>query len=712
MSTYGCTTGIAFVWHVSGQFLKRLMLNGMNKYIGCLFFLMACCIFAAAQKTPGSATSDTIKKVNEEVTVYAFSRRATLINTAVAVSVLDKSDLARSDQNSFVSSVNTVPGVKMDERSPGSYRISLRGNLLRSTFGVRNVKVYLNGLPFTDASGNTYFNQLAINSIDKMEIIKGPAGSMYGAGTGGVILLSNEPGKQRSEVSVSAGSYGLFSAAGKYFFGKEKLRQSVSYTHQQSNGYRDQSRLRRDVAGYTVSAYAGKQQRLTGNILYSNLFYETPGGLTAAQAAAAPRQSRPATALFRSAADQQAAIYLNTLYTSLSDEITINSRWKNVTGAYFSYTELKNPSIRNYEDKNEKGGGGRSVFQFETRKFSAAFGAEYQYSYINTSVFNNVLGSKTALQFHDKIPVHQVNIFAQAGIELPFHMQLTAGLSYNNFYYGFHRVSAPVLKDAYNFSPQYIPRISLLKKFGTHSSAYFSYSLGYSPPTIDEIHAGNGVFNIALAAEQGTNYEAGFKTMLADKRLYASLSVYLFRLRNTIVSRRDASGGDFFVNAGKTKQQGMEFSLRYLPVDRTTGFVNRVQFQTAVTNVRATFSDYRQGAVDHSGNKLTGTSPCVFSFLADVVKKPGLYTNLTYTYTDRIPLNDANVFFATAYNLIFLKLGWQKKISAGLSADLFAGLQKGFNKQYSLGNDLNADGNRFFNPAALQSFTAGVALRF
>ena len=86
------------------------------------------------------------------ITVQAYERNTTLNNIPVSVSILSKADLDRYNNTTLVQAVNTVPGVKMDERSPGSYRLSIRGNLLRSPFGVRNVKVYWNGLPFTDAS--------------------------------------------------------------------------------------------------------------------------------------------------------------------------------------------------------------------------------------------------------------------------------------------------------------------------------------------------------------------------------------------------------------------------------------------------------------------------------------------------------------------------------------------------------------------------------
>ena len=85
----------------------------------------------------------------------------------------------------------------MEERSPGSFRLAIRGSSLRSPFGVRNVKVYWNGIPFTDAGGNTYLNLFDFNSIANIEVIKGPGGSMYGAGTGGVVLLESPRGSAR-----------------------------------------------------------------------------------------------------------------------------------------------------------------------------------------------------------------------------------------------------------------------------------------------------------------------------------------------------------------------------------------------------------------------------------------------------------------------------------------------------------------------------------
>ncbi len=91
----------------------------------------------------------------------------------------------------------------MEERSPGSYRLTIRGSLLRSPFGIRNVKVYIDELPLTDAGGNTYLNLIDPQAIERVEVLKGPDGSLFGANSGGVVLIDlNGQKKSPNEASV------------------------------------------------------------------------------------------------------------------------------------------------------------------------------------------------------------------------------------------------------------------------------------------------------------------------------------------------------------------------------------------------------------------------------------------------------------------------------------------------------------------------------
>ena len=652
----------------------------------------------------------------EEAVVKAFEKNGSVKNIPAAVSVLNKTALERFSNQSFVAAVNTVPGVKMDERSPGSYRLSIRGNLLRSAFGVRNVKVYWNGMPFTDANGTTYINEIAFNNIDKIEIIKGPSGSMYGSGTGGVVLLSNEfsaAKKKYIELQTAAGSYGLLSANLSYVQQGSSTNTLLSFSHQQADGYRQHTNMRKDVANFAAKYAVTKKQTISTTFFYSDLYYQTPGALTAAQIAQNPEQARPASGMFKSAEEQKAALYLKTFYAGASDEFEFGKGWKNTTGFYFSTTRFKNPTIRNYESKIETGAGLRSVIQYKNKFFTGILGGEYQYEFTNTSTYSNRFGTIDTLQYHDKINAGQYNIFLQTDFNLLAGFTLTAGISYNNFHYGFARVNQlPIIKQMGNFNPQFIPRVAVSKKICNSTNLYVAVSKGFSPPSIDEIHASDGNFNTQLNAENAVNYEAGVKTDLIKNKLWIDASYYFFNLHNTIVSRRDQSGADYYVNAGKTKQYGKEVALNYLPLTGTNHFFRQLKLWINYTNINAKFSNYQQGTVKYDGNMLTGTPPDVLVAGTDITAAAGLFANLTYSYTDKIPLNDANTFYAKPYNLLFVKAGIKTKVSKFIAADFFATYEKSFNTPYSLGNDLNAAGNRFFNSSAPYGITIGAKFQY
>src|SRR6188474_393901 len=230
----------------------------MNKRTGLILLLtLSTCTFSLAQVTE----SDTTKILNE-VVVRAYLYNRPVSEVPAAVVTLDQKDFDRFNNTSFLPAVNLVPGVRMEERSPGSYRFSIRGSLLRSPFGVRNVKMYWNGLPLTDGGGNTYLNLLDFNSITSSEIIKGPGGSLYGAGTGGVVLFTKDPSNPGLKLSTVFGSYGLQRYQFSAQVGRDKVKASIQYGHQQSDGYRVQTKMDRDALNADVNFSLGSKSSL------------------------------------------------------------------------------------------------------------------------------------------------------------------------------------------------------------------------------------------------------------------------------------------------------------------------------------------------------------------------------------------------------------------------------------------------------------------
>ena len=160
----------------------------MKQYVLLFFFCVAVMSMAAQETISGDSA-----KILEAVVVRGYEQNRRLLEISAPVSVIGKPQLERFSNTSLLPAINTAAGVRMEERSPGSYRLNIRGSSLRSPFGVRNVKVYWNNIPFTDAGGNTYLNQLSFQNVNSIEIIKGPASSIYGAGTGGAVILKSLP---------------------------------------------------------------------------------------------------------------------------------------------------------------------------------------------------------------------------------------------------------------------------------------------------------------------------------------------------------------------------------------------------------------------------------------------------------------------------------------------------------------------------------------
>src|SRR6476620_4807862 len=181
-----------------------------------------------------------------EVIIHAFEHNNRLKNVPVAINYIGERALKRYSPYSIVMAVNSTPGVHMEERSPGSYRFNIRGSSLRSPFGVRNVKVYYNDIPYTDPGGQTYLNQLGYYNFNSIEIIKGPSSSLYGAGTGGALLINSLSDHEASGVTAeyTTGSYQLHNIYAAVTTGTDNWTSKLSYQHQQSDGYRTHSALR------------------------------------------------------------------------------------------------------------------------------------------------------------------------------------------------------------------------------------------------------------------------------------------------------------------------------------------------------------------------------------------------------------------------------------------------------------------------------------
>jgi iron complex outermembrane receptor protein len=240
---------------------------------------------------------------------------------------------------------------------------------------------------------------------------------------------------------------------------------------------------------------------------------------------------------------------------------------------------------------------------------------------------------------------------------------------------------------------------------------YGSIANGFSPPTVAELFPGTVTINTTLEPEEGTNYEAGVKSSWLKNRLYMEVNAFTYNLSNAIVVRKDANNANYYVNAGSTKQKGIETQASYI-LFYPKSFINSGKLQLSYTHNNFHYSDFKQGTSDYSGKQLPSVAPNTVTGTFDLRLKPGIYCNLTYFYSDPIALNDANTFYASAYHLLGARLGWRKNIHKLFGINFFAGADNLLDTKYSLGNDINAAGDRYFNAAPGRNYFAGLVLKW
>lgn len=175
-------------------------------FIGCIFVHVS-----LAQTRIDTTMLGTL----DSVVVTAFRIQVKGQTIPASIAQISRKTLAQEVNGTLLPAFNLVAGVRMEQRSEGSYRLAIRGSSLRSPFGVRNVKVYWNDVPFSDPSGNTYLNIIPFALIHGIDIIKGPVGAAYGLGTGGAVLLQSNFDRDslmrsNATVQLRAGSFGYF----------------------------------------------------------------------------------------------------------------------------------------------------------------------------------------------------------------------------------------------------------------------------------------------------------------------------------------------------------------------------------------------------------------------------------------------------------------------------------------------------------------------
>jgi iron complex outermembrane receptor protein len=323
-----------------------------------------------------------------------------------------------------------------------------------------------------------------------------------------------------------------------------------------------------------------------------------------------------------------------------------------------------------------------------------------------------VNGAPDTLQTNDNINTWTYTLFAQADIFFGKGWQASAGLSYNNAFIGIDRISVPGFVPRNKlFSNELAPRIAISKKITPDILLYASISKGFSPPAVAEVLPSTTSINTDLQPENGISYETGIKSSFFNKRLYIEVIGFYFELENAIVDRKDSSGNDYYVNAGTSTQKGIESQLSYQLLPSAFGLINSARIWAAYTLDDFTYGDFIKAGINYDGKHFPGVANNTFTGGVDLNSRPGIFLHLTYYYSDKMPLNDANTSYAGAYQLVGGRIGYSTTIQK-LYLTLFTGVNNAFNAKYSLGDDINAAAGRYYNAAPTANYFVGLTINY
>jgi len=671
----------------------------------------------------GQNPIDTVQVKMDEVVVVGFETNRNILETPVSIALVNAQLINGLDASSLLFGLNSVAGVRMEERGTGSYRISVRGSSLRSPFGIRNVKVYWNGIPFTEPSGTTFLNLLDVSNMQSLEVMKGPAGSLYGAGNGGVIRIQSSQPFLNDELSsfFSVGSFGSWASRLAYNDHVENGSLSFKYSEQRTDGFRDQSFLDRRVLEVSGNTEYAHNRTIHVSVLYSELNYGIPGGLNADQFADDPTQARSGNAFVLGSVDANAGIKQEALIFGLTHDYQISDRWFNSASAFGTFSDFENPFNFDYKIDSRKSGGFRTLYKYTfflgDSDAELNFGTEYQASSYSSRNFENDSSQVGALNFDDILKVQNSTTFASLNLDLENGWIINTGFSLNFTNYEINRLVTNITDDVpgkigIDFDPQFVPRFSIAKRLNETMTVFGGIGYGFSPPTIEEVRTNEGSINQGLQPEIGTNLELGIRGYAFEGKWGFDATTFYYRLNDSIVQQQSERGTALFRNAGSTNQFGIELNSNLILIDDPTGFIRILDWNLAYTYNDFEFDEYITSDGDFSGNELTGVAPHVLFNTLSLRQADGFYSSISHTFNDEIPLEDDNSLYSDAYQLVQLKLGWSNKILDRLNVNLGFGIDNLLDKNYSRGFDINAFGGRYFQPAPERNWFVTLSVKY
>jgi iron complex outermembrane receptor protein len=614
--------------------------------------------------------------------------RAEFTRHAQTVEALSEEELNRNNPAFIEQSLGTMAGVQVDKRTQlGGQRIVIRGYGNDQKFNNWGIKAYYNGVPLTSAEGVTVLDDIDFALVNNIEVVKGPAATMYGGGVGGVARFYLKPSDEKG-VSITqkliAGSFGLLQSNTRIDVVSDTASMFLSYGHLQSDGYRPRGNSLKNFLTFMGEFKLSKKQTLTAYLSRNYSQEGVTGQISYADYYAGIDRDNPAYAKKNSRND-----FLTTRF-SLTNNYKFSNSFSNRTSIFYFSQDFKRVAAGADENNLSPNFGIRSVFDWKTNLNQnvvneLSFGTEIQQS---RSLISNwrFLGTDDAvpLKVRDisagsffKTITNQSAFFVHNRFNFnSLDMALVVGISANKIDYSRNDLLAGVgLVSGYNkdlsftktFTTSYNPHIALQKTY-KNQIVNLSYSEGYNAPTASTAFIGTiNKANDDLLPEKAKMIDLGVQGLLLNGKLDYQFSVFNIDISNklTQLSGVNPAGGtySYFANTGSQKNQGFELSLGYLLLGKDKGFLKKIEPFLTMSSYNFKYTDFKTRfggvLVDYSDKQVVGVPKTKYTLGFDVVTNAGLYWNNTYNVMGDVFTDFANANNVKGFALLNSKIGYR-----------------------------------------------------
>lgn len=500
------------------------------------------------------------------------------------------------------SQLNALPGVYMQSGTNNTNRLTIRGVGSRTPYSSNRIRAYLGTFPLTDGNGVTVLEDLPPAIMESVEVLKGPAASLYGSGLGGVVKINTrgfDDYLQGVLVNTKLGSFGrkMLGVGGMARNENFAARGYASVFH--SNGFRDNNRYERQTFYFNARQKVA-QTTFSIMMLYTGLYGEIPSSLNENDFRNSPS----------SAAENWQAVngyeQYNRVGINLQARTIMGQHWRNQLIVNFRHNDPYEVRPFNILDEETHAAGFTNRLKYYAGSWQVSLSAHLTRENYNWTTYETTESGKGALI--NEMLDHKFH--ANAGLLLQWqpagNFTAQAGVSLNHVQYRLKDLQQPgATFERYQFDPVWSPSAGVNYEPWESLNLFAAISHGFSPPSLEETLMPDGLVNTDLQPEQGLMAEMGLRWRYREL-LRLSATLYGMEITDMLVTRRLAEDQFMGINAGKVRHGGIEVQAIVRPLSFLSNPAVNLSIISTLAHSVNRFVEFEDQGNDYAGNHLPG----------------------------------------------------------------------------------------------------------